>query len=224
MCYVFSMHKEQTDVFHLHDFLILDLGVGGKREKINRQEWRNAQCVWEWHWPSHTGMCMHEVSETRAKGFTFPQALGCLREKAPGTAMGDFTTAQVLEELYTMGTKDLFSRLLWPKALGWTFTGPGHYAGWLQPMQTLFHPFGFLLPFHFSTAHKLYWVSNSISASFLIHRLCSFLLPDGSDEQSSWLLFSPPCETPVSGQVAQDSPLVEEGGIAQQSLSALAQL
>jgi len=33
MCYVFSMHKEQADVFHLHDFLILDL-----REKKKKKE------------------------------------------------------------------------------------------------------------------------------------------------------------------------------------------
>lgn len=33
MCYVFSTHKEQADVFHLHDFLILDL-----RKKKERKQ------------------------------------------------------------------------------------------------------------------------------------------------------------------------------------------
>ena len=191
MCYVFSTHKGQADVFHLHDFLILDLREKKerkkKKEKRNHQEWRNAQCVWEWHWPSCTGMCMHEVSGTRANGFAFPQALGCLGEKAPGTAMGDFTRAWVLGELYTMGTKDLFTRLLWPKMLGWTCTDPGQCAGLLSSTQTLFHPCGLLPPSNFSSAHKLYWVSNSFSASFPIYRLCSYSLPGGSDEQSFWL-------------------------------------
>lgn len=41
------MHKEQADVFHLHDSLILDLREKKEQEKINKekrnhQEWRNA--------------------------------------------------------------------------------------------------------------------------------------------------------------------------------------
>lgn len=180
MCYVFSTHKEQADVFHLHDFLILDLRKK-KKEKRNCQELRHAQRAWEWHWPSHTGMCVHEVSGTRANGFTFPQALSCIGEKAPGTAMGDFTRARVLGELCTIGAKDLFRKLLWPKMLGWTCADLGHCAGLLSSMQTLFHPFGLLPPSNFSSAHKLYCVPNSFSASFPIHRLCSFLLPDGPD-------------------------------------------
>lgn len=101
--------------------------------------------------------------------------------------MDDFTTTQVLGDLYTMGTKDLFRRLLWPKMLGWTCADPGQCAGLLPSMQTLFHRFGLLPHFNFSSAHKLYWVSNAFSASFPIQGLCSFLLPDGSDEQSLWL-------------------------------------
>jgi len=80
-----------------------------KKETIKNEE---IQCMWELRLPSRTGMCMHKVSGTKASGFTFPQALGCLGEKAPGIAMGYFTRAQVLEELYTVGTEDLFRRLL----------------------------------------------------------------------------------------------------------------
>lgn len=33
MCYVFSVHKEQADVFHLHESLILDLRKKKRKEK-----------------------------------------------------------------------------------------------------------------------------------------------------------------------------------------------
>lgn len=33
MCYVFSVHKEQADVFHLHDSLILDLRKKERKKK-----------------------------------------------------------------------------------------------------------------------------------------------------------------------------------------------
>lgn len=44
MCYVFSVHKEQADVFHLYDSLILDLREKKNREKekINKEK-RNHQ-------------------------------------------------------------------------------------------------------------------------------------------------------------------------------------
>lgn len=123
--------------------------------------------------------CMRSL-EQEPTGFTFPQALSCIGEKAPGTAKGDFTRARVLGELYTIGAKDLFRKLLWSKMLGWTRADLGHCAGLLSSTQTLFHPFGLLPPSNFSSAHKIYCVPNSFSDSFPIHRLCSFLLPDGS--------------------------------------------
>lgn len=76
-----------------------------KKKEIKKKEWRNAQRVWEWHWPSCRGMCMHELSATRASGFSFPQALGWLEGKAPGTAMDVFTRAQVLGQALHHGNK-----------------------------------------------------------------------------------------------------------------------
>lgn len=67
MWYVFSMHKEQADVFHVHDLLILDLRGKKERKKETIKPWRNAH--WEPHWPLHTGTSMHEVSGTKAKSF-----------------------------------------------------------------------------------------------------------------------------------------------------------
>lgn len=65
-------------------------------------------------------------------------------------------------------------------------------------MQILFHPFGLLPPCNFSTIHRPY-----------------FLLPDCSENQSSWL-FSPHWGP---GQEAQDNLLAGGGGGAQQPLS-----
>lgn len=44
MWYVFSMHKEQTDVFHVHDLLILDLR-GKKRKKKETIEYEEMHSV-----------------------------------------------------------------------------------------------------------------------------------------------------------------------------------
>lgn len=56
-------------------------------------------------------VCMRSLEQEPA-GFTFPHAHSCIGEKAPRTAMGDFNRAQVLGELYTIGAKDLFRKLL----------------------------------------------------------------------------------------------------------------